>query len=398
MNLKALRSTVAEFLGLVLCELFPNIQLIESETTNISFSYDVAAHEPIDHEMLPIIEERLRLRIKETPSMHTLNMMRENACAFLRHHNQHLKAEKLALTRASIAPILQIGENYATIAPTQLVDELPKKLFIKLLDVQSFENCSRITGTLFLEQSELKSFLKQYKDASQKSHLKYAHNLFLLLKEGIIWLPKGVLVKDNLRRLVTALYPQIEPHVQNEKEILINPPLSSFCFFEKVVLDSDSFNGLFDTSHYETDNIWTFCPLEKLKQELTSSLQFIEKIIKMFGLSHRWVLSSGTPIPAARKNWNAGINLLQEIVQEYRLECTPDDWVEARFGPTVRVLLKDAKGREWPGGYVTIDYSSSQRLMIRQSVYDSLDRFIGLLLEQGGVLPTWLTTNDRDKD
>jgi len=96
------------------------------------------------------------------------------------------------------------------------------------------------------------------------------------------------------------------------------------------------------------------------------------------------------------------INSLNVSGCEYIL--SPGDG--AFYGPKIEYTLKDALGRQWQCGTIQVDFSMPERLdaeyvdedssrqrpvMLHRAIVGSLERFIGILIEQhAGALPTWL--------
>ena len=78
----------------------------------------------------------------------------------------------------------------------------------------------------------------------------------------------------------------------------------------------------------------------------------------------------------------------------------------AFYGPKIEYTLKDALGRPWQCGTIQVDPNLPERLdaefvgddgtrhrpiMLHRAIVGSLERFIGILIEQhAGALPTWL--------
>jgi threonyl-tRNA synthetase len=79
----------------------------------------------------------------------------------------------------------------------------------------------------------------------------------------------------------------------------------------------------------------------------------------------------------------------------------------AFYGPKIEYTLKDAIGRQWQCGTMQVDFSMAERLgaeyvaedssrrhpvMLHRAIVGSLERFIGILIEQhAGALPAWLS-------
>jgi threonyl-tRNA synthetase len=78
----------------------------------------------------------------------------------------------------------------------------------------------------------------------------------------------------------------------------------------------------------------------------------------------------------------------------------------AFYGPKIEYTLKDALGRQWQCGTIQVDPNMPERLgaeyvgedgsrhrpiMLHRAIVGSLERFIGILIEQhAGALPVWL--------
>jgi threonyl-tRNA synthetase len=103
------------------------------------------------------------------------------------------------------------------------------------------------------------------------------------------------------------------------------------------------------------------------------------------------------------------------------IACTLNPGEGAFYGPKLEFVLKDAIGRDWQCGTIQADLVLPQRLeayyigsdgakhhpvMLHRVVLGSIERFVGILLEQyAGKMPLWLAptqiavvtiTNDAD--
>jgi threonyl-tRNA synthetase (EC 6.1.1.3)/Ser-tRNA(Thr) hydrolase (EC 3.1.1.-) len=106
------------------------------------------------------------------------------------------------------------------------------------------------------------------------------------------------------------------------------------------------------------------------------------------------------------ESWDKAEHALMESLRASgcEFEIAPGDG--AFYGPKIEYTLKDAIGRQWQCGTMQVDFSMPERLdaeyvgedgarhrpvMLHRAIVGSLERFIGILIEQhAGALPVWL--------
>src|SRR5690606_8292965 len=129
---------------------------------------------------------------------------------------------------------------------------------------------------------------------------------------------------------------------------------------------------------------------------------------KDFGFEH--IIYKVATRPEARigsdESWDKAEHALMESLRRSgcEFEIAPGDG--AFYGPKIEYTLKDAIGRQWQCGTMQVDFSMPERLdaeyvaedgsrqrpvMLHRAIVGSLERFIGILIEQhAGALPAWL--------
>jgi threonyl-tRNA synthetase len=106
------------------------------------------------------------------------------------------------------------------------------------------------------------------------------------------------------------------------------------------------------------------------------------------------------------ESWDKAEHALMESLRRsgVEFEIAPGDG--AFYGPKIEYTLRDALGRPWQCGTMQVDFSMAERLgaeyvaedssrkppvMLHRAIVGSLERFIGILIEQhAGALPAWL--------
>ena len=166
--------------------------------------------------------------------------------------------------------------------------------------------------------------------------------------------------------------------------------------------------GMLKARAYCVDDACVFCTADQVRDEVISFLQFINKTIKIFGFEYKWCLTTrGRRYAGAVSQWREYEKLFTEALTSLGFDYELDERANAFLGPEVHVMLKDALGREWDGPYVGMDFNHPQRLglkyqgadgdmhtpmMMRRSMFGSLERFIAILVEHyAGVFPLWIT-------
>ena len=96
-----------------------------------------------------------------------------------------------------------------------------------------------------------------------------------------------------------------------------------------------------------------------------------------------------------------------EAIKASKLEYSVNNGEGAFYGPKIEFVLRDAIGRDWQCGTLQVDLNLPGRLgatyvdkdgskkvpvMLHRALFGSLERFIGILIENySGKLPFWIT-------
>ena len=171
---------------------------------------------------------------------------------------------------------------------------------------------------------------------------------------------------------------------------------------------SGGLHGIMRVRGFTQDDGHIFCTEDQILQECTDFTALLQKVYKDFGFDD--IIYKVATRPAQRigsdEVWDkaeaALIHSLNASGCDYIL--SPGDG--AFYGPKIEYTLKDALGRQWQCGTIQVDFSMPERLeaeyvaldgtrqrpvMLHRAIVGSLERFIGILIEQhSGALPTWL--------
>ena len=172
---------------------------------------------------------------------------------------------------------------------------------------------------------------------------------------------------------------------------------------------SGALHGLMRVRAFTQDDAHIFCTEEQITDESLSVTNLILDIYKDLGFKN--VILKYSDRPEIRvgddKVWDKSEAALLEAVKATKLEYTINKGEGAFYGPKIEFVLRDAIGRDWQCGTLQVDLNLPERLgatfvdkdgskkvpvMLHRALFGSLERFIGILIENyAGKLPFWIS-------
>jgi len=168
--------------------------------------------------------------------------------------------------------------------------------------------------------------------------------------------------------------------------------------------------GLTRVRWFAQDDAHIFCTKEQVKDEIKNVVDFIEKILKVFGLEYNASLSFRDPNSSKYvwkdEDWDIAQNVLKQVAEEKNLNAVIQEWEAAFYGPKIDFQLKDCLWRYHQCSTVQFDFNLPERFdisytdkdwreqrpyMIHRALLWSFERFISILIEHfAWVFPLWL--------
>lgn len=172
---------------------------------------------------------------------------------------------------------------------------------------------------------------------------------------------------------------------------------------------SGALHGLMRVRSFTQDDAHVFCTEAQILDEVTSCIRMVYDVYKDFGFSDNIDIKLSTR-PEKRigsdESWDKSEQALAEALQRNGLEFQYQPGEGAFYGPKIEFTLYDSIGRAWQCGTIQLDFSMPARLgaqfvdedgerkppvMIHRAILGSLERFIGILIEEyAGLFPAWL--------
>ena len=172
---------------------------------------------------------------------------------------------------------------------------------------------------------------------------------------------------------------------------------------------SGALHGLLRVRAFTQDDAHIFCTEEQITQESLTVTNLILKIYKDLGFENIILKYSDRPEKRVGDDstWDKSEAALLSAIKQSNLEHTVNKGEGAFYGPKIEFVLRDAIGRDWQCGTLQVDLNLPGRLgatfidkdgskkvpvMLHRALFGSLERFIGILIENyAGKLPFWLS-------
>jgi len=168
-------------------------------------------------------------------------------------------------------------------------------------------------------------------------------------------------------------------------------------------------HGIMRVRGFTQDDGHIFCTEEQVQAECATFTALLQKVYRDFGFTD--IIYKVATRPEARigsdESWDRAEQALMAGLRASGCDFEIAPGEGAFYGPKIEYTLKDAIGRQWQCGtmqidpnlperlgaeYVAEDGSRQRPLMLHRAIVGSLERFIGILIEQyAGALPAWLS-------
>jgi threonyl-tRNA synthetase len=171
---------------------------------------------------------------------------------------------------------------------------------------------------------------------------------------------------------------------------------------------SGGLHGLMRVRGFVQDDGHIFCTEEQIESEVTAFNALVLKVYKDFGFNDVVVKLALRPASRVGSDdiWDKSEAALRAALRASNMAWEELPGEGAFYGPKIEFHIKDAIGRSWQCGTIQVDFSMPGRLgaefvdednsrkvpvMLHRAILGSLERFIGILVENhAGALPLWL--------
>jgi threonyl-tRNA synthetase len=172
---------------------------------------------------------------------------------------------------------------------------------------------------------------------------------------------------------------------------------------------SGALHGLLRVRAFTQDDAHIFCSEDQITSECLEVTNLILDIYKDLGFENVILKYADRPDTRVGDDevWDKAEASLLKAVKASKLEYSINKGEGAFYGPKIEFVLRDAIGRDWQCGTLQVDLNLPGRLdasyidkdgskkvpvMLHRALFGSLERFIGILIENyAGKFPFWIS-------
>jgi threonyl-tRNA synthetase len=425
--LEVLRHSSAHLLAQAVQRLFPGAQVTIGPVIDNGFYYDFAYERAFTPDDLPLIEAEMAKIIKEAHSVSRSVKSRDQAVAFFKGIGEHYKAEIIESIPATEDLSLYTQGEFTDLCRGPHVPSTDKLRAIKLMKVagaywrgdSNNAMLSRIYGTSWLNDKDLKAYLYQLEEAEKRDHRKIGKtlNLFHQQEEApgmVFWHPKGWALWQVVEQYMRRVYrdsgyqevrcPQIldvtlwkkSGHWDNFKENMFftesekrtyavkpmncpghiqifNQGLHSYrdlpirygefgsCHRNEP---SGALHGIMRVRAFTQDDGHIFCMKSQVEAEVTTFHQQAMQVYSDFGFSDISLKIALRPEKrlGTDETWDMAENALRVALSSCGVEWQELPGEGAFYGPKIEYHMRDSIGRSWQVGTMQVDFMMTERL------------------------------------
>lgn len=486
-GLELIRHDAAHVMAQAVQELFPGTQVTIGPAIDNGFYYDFARDEPFSSDDLEAIEKRMRQIVEKAEPFLREEWDRNEAIKHFRGIGEEYKAQIIEdLPESETISVYTQGDWKDLCRGPHMPTTKHVGTAFKLMKVagaywrgdSNNAMLTRIYGTAWRNDKELKAYLTMLEEAEKRDHRKLGNemDLFHLQTEAqgsVFWHPRGYIIYNQLeqymrRRLDAADYvevktpqlmhskfweqsghwqkyredmfvvPDVVPNTEEDgpifkeepKEFLalkpMNCPAHVQIFKQGIKSYRDlpirmaefgcchrneahgALHGLMRVRQFTQDDAHIFCREDQILEESIKFCELAREIYKDLGFEDYSITLETRPEQRIGSDelWDKAekglMDAMDHLGMEYEL-CPGDG---AFYGPKLGFIIRDAIGREWGCATLQLDFNLPERLdasfigedgnkhrpvMLHRAVLGSLERFVGILIENyAGKFPLWL--------
>ncbi|MDA3913821.1 threonine--tRNA ligase [Oleiagrimonas sp.] len=425
--LEILRHSTAHLLAQAVQRLYPGAQVTIGPVIDNGFYYDFAYERPFTPEDLEKIEVQMRKIVDEKLPVERSVKSRDEAVKFFRGMGEQYKAEIIESIPADQELSLYSQGEFTDLCRGPHVPDTGRLRAFKLMKVAGAywrgdsDNVmlTRIYGTAWINDKQLKAYLTQLEEAEKRDHRKIgkALDLFHQQEEGpgmVFWHPKGWALWQQVEQYMRKVYrqsgyqevraPQIldvalwkkSGHWDNYKDNMFFTESEKHTYAVKPMNcpghveiyktglhsyrdlpirygefggchrnePSGALHGLMRVRAFTQDDGHVFCTPEQIESEVTAFHRQAMQVYHDFGFTGIDLKIALRPEDRIGSDavWDKAEDALRSALRAAGVEWDELPGEGAFYGPKIEYHMRDSIGRGWQVGTMQVDFSMPERL------------------------------------
>ena len=410
-------------------QLYPQSNVTIGPAIENRFYYDFDIEPALTDGDLEKIEKRMQEIVKADLPLHRQEVSREEAIRIFSEMGEHYKVEIINdIDHQENLSIYSQGD-FKDLCRGPHVPSTGKLKAFKLLNVagaywrgdSSKKMLSRIYGTSFSSEKELKKYLNFLEEAKRRDHRKLGKSLELFeindqIGPGLVlWYPRGTAllqaIKDYwLEEHRKRGYQLVQtPHVGKAQLWETSGHLGFYreSMFDAMKVEGDEYyvkpmncpfhimiykaktrsyrdlpikyaelgtvyryelsgvlHGLMRVRGFTQDDAHIMCTPEQLDEEVEKLVEFSFAYLRTFGFQNFEVYVSTKPkvkCVGAEEDWDEATASLRRTLEKLGIEHSLDVGGGAFYGPKIDIKIRDALNRSWQCTTIQFDFNLSER-------------------------------------
>ncbi|MFC4528437.1 threonine--tRNA ligase [Dyella halodurans] len=425
--LEILRHSTAHLLAQAVQRLYPGAQVTIGPVIDNGFFYDFAYERPFTPDDLVKIEAEMEKIVKEGLPVTRSVKSRDDAVTFFRGLGEEYKAEIIESISANEELSLYTQGEFTDLCRGPHVPNTGKLRAFKLMKVagaywrgdSNNAMLTRIYGTAWLNDKDLKAHLHQLEEAEKRDHRKIGKvlDLFHQQEEGpgmVFWHPNGWAIWQQVEQYMRRVYrqsgyqevrcPQVldvslwkkSGHWDNYQENMFFTESEKHTFALKPmncpghvqIFNTDlhsyrelpirygefgachrnepsgALHGIMRVRAFTQDDGHIFCTEAQIEPEVTAFHQQAMKVYGDFGFEDIALKIALRPDKRIGSDdvWDRAENALRAALASAGVSWEELPGEGAFYGPKIEYHMKDSIGRAWQVGTMQVDFMMPERL------------------------------------
>ena len=435
-GLEIMRHTVAaQVLARAIKNLYPSAKLAIGPTIENGFYYDFLSEEAVSIDDLPRIEKEMEKIVASKSEIVKTVHSKQDAVKSFADINEEYKVKIIEDSdqEDNFQLYNQGDSGFIDLCRGPHLPSLERVGAFKLTKIAGAywkgdsknEMLSRIYGTAWKNEKDLKKHLNLLEEAAKRDHRKLAKemDLFHLQEEApgmVFWHPKGwsiyVALQNYMRTKQMAhdyqeintplvvdrklweasghwdkyrenmFITEIDEEHANEKRVNALKPMNCPCHVQvynqglKSYRDlpvrftefgschryeaSGTMHGLMRVRGFTQDDGHIFCTEDQIESETADFISLLSNIYTELGFESFDIKLSTRPETRVGSDevWDKAEQALEAAIKKLDIPYTTEDGEGAFYGPKLDFVLTDAIGREWQCGTFQADFNLPERL------------------------------------